>query len=225
MPNNCSTNAAQIVADTIKKRQTFKVFDNAQLPPSPTQQQGDGNDSLVLSAIQTAGWAPFHYDRAVDGLAEPWRVDFLSAPKCQEVAANFFEWFDDVKPTNKLPAMLNCCGCLVLVSWLPQFTTSGLSEALPEKQRQVNEEHLAATAAYVQNLTLVLTAHDFGTYWSSGGQFRTPEMHQKLGLNHNGRLLAAIFVDYNPQDETLERLPGKLRNRRDPGLGWLNRIK
>lgn len=225
MPNNCPIDAAQIVADAIKKRQTFKVLGDASPAPSFASQDDAENDAKVFGAISTAGWAPFHYDRAVDGLAEPWRVDFVSAPKCRQIATSFFDWFDDVKPSNKLPAMLNGCGCLVLVSWLPQFSEGGLSDLMPAKQLQVDEEHLAATAAYVQNLLLILTAHGFGTYWSSGGQFRTVKMREKLGLNHNGRLLGAVFVDYNPQDESLERLPGKLRSRRDENLGWLNKVK
>jgi len=164
-------------------------------------------------------------------MVEPWRVEFLTQAKCHEVAASFFEWFDDVKPTNKLPSMLNACGSLVLVSWLPQFTGQALlagqspdSSSPTEKQQQVDEEHLAATAAYVQNLILILTAHGFGTYWSSGGQFRSPEMRAKLGVQHNGRLLAAVFVDYQPDQGSLERLPGKLRERRSPDQQWFKSI-
>jgi hypothetical protein len=225
MPDKNSRDAIKIVTDTIKNRRTFKVLYNSNVHGNREPADNGPNHAKVLAAIASAGWAPFHYDRAMDEIAEPWRVDFLDEVKCREVAANFFDWFDDVKPTNKLPAMLNGCGCLVLVSWLPQFLDSATSDVLPEKRRQVDEEHLAATAAYIQNLILILTAHDFGTYWSSGGQFRTPIMRDKLGLQHGGRLLGAVFVDYNPNDESLERLSGKLRNRRSLELGWFNKIE
>ena len=142
----------------------------------------------------------------------------------------FFEWFEDVKPNNKLPSMLNACGSLVLVSWLPQFACPAQLAQTPdasqstEKQQQVDEEHLAATAAYVQSLILILTAHGFGTYWSSGGQFRSQEMRTKLGIQHEGRLLAAVFVDYQTDQDSFERLPGKLRDRRSADQQWFQSI-
>ena len=226
-----SNDAARITA-IIKQRQTFKVLAGtsadqavAETTESLTEDQRLAADAQVIQAIRDAGWAPFHYDRAADAMAEPWRVEWLPQAKCREVAANFFQWFDDVKPSNKLPSMLNACGSLVLVSWLPQFAGQGVAADSPtDKQQQVDEEHLAATAAYVQNLMLILTAHGFGTYWSSGGQFRTEVMRRKLDVSHDGRLLAAVFVDYQVERDSVERLPGKLRERRSPDQQWFKSI-
>ena len=225
-------NDAARIAAIIKRRQTFKVLAGSPVnqgftktTESLTEEQRLAAHTQVIQAIRDAGWAPFHYDRAAGGMAEPWRVEWLSQAKCREVAANFFQWFDDVKPNNKLPSMLNACGSLVLVSWLPQFADQdSAASSLTEKQQQVDEEHLAATAAYVQNLMLILTAHGMGTYWSSGGQFRTEVMRRKLGVDHDGRLLAAVFVDYQAEQDSVERLPGKLRERRSPGQQWFKSI-
>ena len=234
MSNTPALIDADRIAAIIKQRKTFKVLAG---PPSSqssadplTSDQRIAADALVVQAIRDAGWAPFHYDRAADAMAEPWRVEFLGRAKCREVAEGFFEWFDDVKPNNKLPSMLNACGSLVLVSWLPQFSKTPFVHQTPdgspptEKQQQVDEEHLAATAAYVQNLILILTAHGFGTYWSSGGQFRLQKMRSELGIQHNGRLLAAVFVDYQTDEESFERLPGKLRERRSQDQQWFKEI-
>ena len=231
MSSNAPTDAARIAA-IIKQRQTFKVLAGspanqtaAETTDLLTEEHRLAADVQVIQAIRDAGWAPFHYDRAADGMAEPWRVDWLPQAKCREVAANFFQWFSDVKPNNKLPSMLNACGSLVLVSWLPQFTDQdSAGGSLTGKQKQVDEEHLAATAAYVQSLMLILTAHGMGTYWSSGGQFRTEVMRRKLGVEHDGRLLAAVFVDYQVERGSVERLPGKLRERRSPGQQWFSSI-
>ena len=223
-----SPSRADLITAIIKQRKTFKVLaappSNPPSPDSLTRDQRLAADAQVVRAIRDAGWAPFHYDRAADGMVEPWRVEFLTQTKCREVAANFFDWFDDVKPNNKLPSMLNACGGLVLVNWLPQFVPTPDSSPPTEKQQQVDEEHLAATAAYVQNLILILTAHGYGTYWSSGGQFRLQEMRSKLGIQHNGRLLAAVFVDYRTDQDLFERLPGKLRDRRSADQQWFTEI-
>ena len=217
---------ADVVADVIKRRQTYKVLATDEALPALSSQQMKTCDAIVYEAIKTAGWAPFHYDRAADGMAEPWRVDFVGQASCRRVAERFFDWFDDVKLNNKLPSMLTACGSLVLVSWLPQFSGTGQLEGNQslEKRQQIDEEHLAATAAYVQNLLLLLTAQGLGTYWSSGGQFRTQKMRQRLGVTHEGRLLAAVFVDYSPACQACQRLAGKQRDRRDANCGWLNQV-
>lgn len=226
---------AEILAKLIRDRITLKVLQDTESPVNISAEVAAVNDAKVLAAVRSAGWAPFHYNRAVDGIAEPWRAHILWHQQCQHVAREFHNWFDDVKPNNKLPMMLSACGALVLVTWIPQFggtdqgsSTKALSKEklTKEKQLQVDEEHLAATAAMVQNLTLILTAEAMGTYWSSGGQFRTPAMFEKLGISTSQRLLAALFVEYpETTGEPKERLAGKQRNNRSPDAQWLREIE
>ena len=221
---------AESLAELVRSRITLKVLGEVDSPVQITPEIAAVNNPKVLAAVQSAGWAPFHYDRAVDGIAEPWRAHILWSQQCQHVAKEFYNWFDDVKPNNKIPMMLSACGALVLVTWIPQFygatggQTSG-EDLTKEKQLQVDEEHLAATAAMVQNLILILTADGMGTYWSSGGQFRTTAMLEKLGIESNQRLLAALFVEY-PQttDQPKDRLPGKQRNNRSANSQWLREV-
>lgn len=229
---------AGLVARVIRQRQTFKVLADPASPFSIGESRLNHCDSVVAEAIRTSAWAPFHYDRGVDGLAEPWRVDWIKYDDCRVIAKELPNWFDDVKPSNKLPAMLAACGSLVLVSWLPQFCRDAEAIKGPEResQWQTDEEHLAATSAYVQNLLLLLTANGLGTYWSSGGQFRERKMFEQLRLPHQGRLLAAVFVDYSEgspdaievagtgEADSLERLTGKHRDRRCPDAKWLHHV-
>jgi len=211
------------LASIIKQRQTWKVLSSVDQPVIHPADVLDKSDQKVVNAIATAGWAPFHYDRATEGIAEPWRVHVLDQSRCRALATDFPSLFTDIKPTNKLPGMLSACGALALVTWLPQFShgaaTDGESVA-KEKQVQVDEEHLAATSAFVQNLLLLLTAKGLGTYWSSGGQFRMPAMFEHLHIPAEQRLLAAVFIDYDPQSTSPERIAGKLRNRRADPNNW-----
>ena len=210
-------------ATIIKRRQTWKVLAPVDQPIIHSLEVLQRGDQALREAIATAGWAPFHYDRAVDGVKEPWRVHVLDQTKCRALAAEFSGLFPDIKPTNKLPGMLSACGALALVTWLPQFSHGVQTDdeaVAKEKQTQVDEEHLAAAAAYVQNLMLLLTADGLGSYWSSGGQFRTPPMFEHLQIPTHERLLAAVFVDYAPDSSSTERIAGKLRDQRSAASQW-----
>ncbi len=221
---NLSATPAQI-ASLIRKRATFKVLGDVEQPVEISPTVASANRPKVLDAIQTAGWAPFHYDRAVDGIAEPWRVHVLWHHECRLIANHFHDWFDDIKPGNKLPAMLSACGALALITWLPQFkvkTGTPATDETPEKQQTIDEEHLAATAALTQNLLLMLTAHGMGSYWSSGGQFRTREMFERLGINSTEQLLAAVFVEFpETMQQEIDRVPGKQRDKRSSEYRWI----
>ena len=212
--------AYDVVADVIQRRKTLKVLAEVDQPVEIPPEVAAAHRPVVLDALRVAGWAPFHYVRGVDDLAEPWRAHVLWADRCRTLAPQLASWFPDMKPTNKLPKMLSACGALVLVTWLPQFYD--LNERKPA-QIATDEEHLAAASSMVQNLLLLLTARDMGTYWSSGGQLGSPAFFERVGIPASERLLAAVFVEY---PETLgderPRIPGKHRESRSDG--WIREI-
>lgn len=216
---NDSQFAAKL-SELIQNRRTVKVLarmDQEILYPAAELERLNG---VVLSAVAAAGYAPFHYDRKADGLAEPWRFHLLWQRECRILSDRMEIWFPEMKVGNKLPAMLAACGALVLVNWLPQFDV----ELARDKQQQINEEHLAATAAAVQNLLVLLTANNLRTYWSSGGFFRSPLMFEKLGIPANEKLLAAIFVDYGAGTQQAETIPGTNRPLRSHFRQWTTEI-
>lgn len=223
----------EAVKKAVLQRRTFKVLRDPVRPVVFDESTIAALRQKVRDAVAIADSAPFHYDRAVDGVPQPWRVDILWHDACQAVAGSFYEWFTDVKPGNKIPAMLSACGACVVVSWLPQFEQPDDGhDALPKrKQRDIDEEHLAAASAYVQNLLLLLTATNMGTYWSSGGQFRDDSMKAKIGLA-KGRVLAAVFVEFPADGESdvvqdagdVQRLPGKLADKRAEVAQWCKEI-
>ena len=212
------------VCKAVKSRRTWKVLGEQSI--AIDAQVIESQDAIVERAIATAGFAPFHYDRDVDSVREPWRCYWLKNEVCRQIAGELPAWVAGIKPNNKMPAMLSACGSLVLVTWLPQFADHGNDdEENSEKQRQVDEEHLAAASAYVQSLLLLLTAAGLGTYWSSGGLMRSPEVFARLGVGSSERLLAAVFVDYLPgQDEGVQRIAGKHHPFRSPAEKWCRAI-
>ena len=210
------------VDDAICRRCTVKVLSDTPIWPGAEQRaQVRAADEQIEESIALAGWAPFHYDRRVDGVAEPWRMYVLLHESCRALGRDFEKITADMKPGNKIPKMLNACGALVLVTWIPE-------ESLEDnaKLEAVNSEHLAATAAAVQNLLLALETRGLGTYWSSGGSLGSLEMFQRLGISTLETLLAAVFVDYPvlSQRADVERITGKNREKRSPASRWSQRI-
>jgi hypothetical protein len=209
---------AEIVADVIRSRVTEKVLASNDFKHQLSAEIEAENDQKVMAALETAGWAPFHYPRNVDGLAEPWRAYMLNRQQAEKAAA-FLS--DELGVKSKEPMLAKACNALVLVTWLP--------EANPENIENIslrNNEHLAASSAMVQNLLLMLTAEDMGNYWSSGGKFGSAEMFDYLGISNDESLLAAVFIEY-PQaksetEENKQRKPGAHRDKR--GLQWMKKI-
>ena len=198
------------ITELVRERRTRKVIAKNGAIALPQSDVARCNQ-IVQQAIATAGFAPFHYDRKTDGVAEPWRFHVIWHEQCRLLGAKLREWFPEMRPSNKLPGMLNACGALVIVNWLPQFDAD---EADEQKKVQINEEHLAATSAAIQNLLLVLTAHELGNYWSSGGFFRSAEMFLRLGIDKREKLLGAIFVDYGAPESAVDVISGKQHERR-----------
>ena len=212
----------QAVKATIQTRKTMKVIGDPNSPVEITKEVASLHQPRILEAIAEAGWAPFHYDRNHEKIAEPWRFHVLWHQECRVIASRFHEWFENVKPSNKLPPMLSACGSLILVNWIPQSEPGHTNE----KMVQVDEEHLAATSAAVQNLLLLLTAGGYGTYWSSGGQFRTATMFEKLNIPSQEKLLAAVFVEFPESfEQPLQRLAGKHRANRASSDQWTRIIE
>jgi len=226
MPDAFTPEDFQTVTRVVQQRRTLKVIGDVDAPVVIDSPTAIKCRDIVLRSVQTADSAPFHYDRSCDNVPQPWRVNILWHETCQKVAANFYQWLKDVKPGNKLPSMLSACGACVLVSWLPQFDGEGDEAFTKSKQIQIDQEHLAATAAYVQNLLLLLTAADMGTYWSSGGQFCTRSMMDRLSMEAGRQLMAAVFVEFPATNgDSVQRLPGKLAGKRAGVESWMSVVE
>ncbi|OYP34730.1 nitroreductase family protein [Rhodopirellula sp. MGV] len=209
------------VAKVIAARKTLKVLGDPADPIAIATEVASVRDAQVLDALRVAGMAPFHYDRAIDSIAEPWRAHVIWNSGCRDVANRLPEWIGAEQSAGKLPAMFAACGAAVLITWLPQFRDQ--PSAKPE-QIDVDDEHLAASSAMVQNLLVLLTAAGMGTYWSSGGVVKQPSVSQQFGIGSNEKLLAVVFVEYpETMSAEIERKPGKHRDSRSDR--WIKQVK
>ena len=219
-----SENAAAIVTEVIRQRKTEKVLCDVDKHTPLLTENAAAHRRSVLESIETAGWAPFHFARHPDGIAEPWRAHVVWPEDLKKLAV-FLQ--DDLGLTSNEPRLVAGCSVLVLVTWLPEFddavvaARSGLNA---EKRRTRDEEHLAAASAMVQNLLLMLTAHGMGTYWSSGGRLRGAEVFDYLKIPADERLLAAVFIECpETTADSKQRKPGAHRNKRSDA--WIREVE
>lgn len=216
----------QVLRRIIRDRKTEKVFADPESPIEFSPETLAELDPVVWQSLMDAGWAPFHYDRKQAGLAEPWRVYWLDYRSCRKLALQVEQLIPDLKPGNKLASMLSACGGVALFTWLPQLLDEEKLVS-PSKLQQMNNEHLAATSANVENFLLLCTAAGMGTYWGSGTVFEQ-HLFRPLGIGNDNvseRLLAAVFVNYPvTEDQTVTFASGAQREKRSANVTWLRRI-
>lgn len=212
----------ELIKKIILARRTEKVLAPLESRPPVSAGIEYNNKAIVLSAIETAGWAPFHYPRNIGGIAEPWRAHILWNASARALSRFLSE---ELQLKSKEPQLAAACGALVMINWIPEDTHGSPWQCeAPIVMR--NEEHLAATSAMVQNFLLALTANEMGNYWSSGGKLRSQEVFNYLGIPLQERLLAAIFIEYPEMRKTnvsdTLRKPGANRDKRS--LDWIRQV-
>jgi hypothetical protein len=220
-------NDFEILKKVAQARKTEKVIAGIEAGVFHPPESCSHWDSVVAQSVAAAGMAPFHYDRGWDSIPEPWRVHLLDLESCRRLARSLGSWMQ-LKPSNKLPGMLAACGCTLLVTWLPQFrgNHSGIDQIPNEKRAEIDDEHLAATAAMVQSLLLILTSAGLGTYWSSGGALGEQETFKRLGIGEHEKLMAAVFIEYpGGVGQVVERVPGKNRPLRSAPARWFSKVE
>jgi Nitroreductase family len=209
-----------LIASVIRERATCKVLGDLAAPPTWPEELLPGYRQRLDECLAVAGWAPFHFARNVDGIAEPWRVHLFELAACRTLAMDL-PTLVEVPPKNRLRNLLAGCGALALVTWLPVNDLDDKS-----RERQVNAEHLCAAGAYVQNLLLLLTAAGMESYWASPGLLAAPAVRNHTTIPCEEEPMAAVFCGFpGSRDGVVERLAGGNRNLRTPAGRCTRRIE
>ncbi len=209
-----------LMASVIRERATCKVLGDLAAPPTWPEDLLAAHRQRLDECLAVAGWAPFHFARNVDGIAEPWRVHLFELPACRALARDL-PLLVEVPPKNRLRNLLAGCGALALVTWLPVHDLDDKS-----REQQVNAEHLCAAGAFVQNLLLLLTAAGMQSYWASPGLLAAPAVRNHTAIPREEEPMAAVYCGFPGScDGGVERLAGGNRKLRSPAGLWTRRVE
>lgn len=206
----------------IQARKTVKALGNIRKPSKvPEDFLPRVNDAMCI-----AGWAPFHYpvheshcNRTMDSPV-PWRFYSLNQHSCLKLAnCIIHSSSNNINEHHNIIRMMGACGAMVLVTWLPEPEDSRRAKN-QEARAMINEEHLAAASAAIQNLLLSAKAREIDTYWSSGGVLKDVECFDLCGIPDQEKLLGAVFMLPELEKE-VEVHSGRLRHKRGNTKQWM----
>lgn len=225
-PEALSPKQLELAIDqVIQARKSVKVLGDVDNVP----QIPESFFAEVQEAMKVAGWAPFHFtahdshlDRAMNSPV-PWRFYALDQQNCLRLIDALIAHPDTtLSKSSGIVRMLASYGALVLVTWLPE--PEGTTEQETARVALKNPEHIAATAAAIQNLLLGATARNMDSYWSSGGALREQACFDICKIPAQERLLGSVFLSPEIPAEQEGVRPGKLREQRGAPGQWMTAV-
>jgi len=212
--------------DSIRARKTLKLKADPQKPLPVTK--GRAFKKTIEELISLAGEAPFHHpcrkkyqkSEQMDG-SEPWRFHVLDTEDCRYLLKNLIRG-NPLKTSKGIRKMLAAADAVILGTWLPEKKRK---KSLHYQPNIKNMEHIAATAAAIQNLLLAATDRGINAYWSSGGSLRKPEMKKYVGISADEILLGAIFIFPDEYPNDIQAKTGKNADKRgnlEDFMKWVN---
>lgn len=208
---------------SIRTRKTDKVLGDP-AAPWPVHINEKEYASLVQELLELASCAPFHYPlhktrQSASESVIPWRFYVWIGEDCRNLLTHVQEQQIDV---GKIANMLAAADALIHVTWLPdpkkEIDFNGDYE--PHKR---NTEHIAGTAAAIQNLLLGATARNIPNYWSSGGKLREAPMTDIMGIGADELPLGSLFLFPKDIEQAIVK-PGAHRGKA-ASLDWVKRWK
>lgn len=143
------------------------------------------DEKIINNMLEAANWAPTH------GFTEPWRFVVFAKDKSKEFGQMHADLYKELTPTDqflqkkydKIKNRPKLASHVIVI-----VNKRGDKSNIPEL------EEIAATSCAVQNILLVATANNIGTFWSTGGMCYTNEMREKLGFQKEDQVMGFIYV-------------------------------
>ena len=176
-------NKVDIVLGTIRQRRTIKPTEYLQEPIS---------EDIINDILESANWAPNH------GRTEPWRLTVFTG---KGITDDYVEIIKKV--FHEAPEEFQKPGKLTKWTTNAPYASHIIAFGLKRTENCAipHVEEVCAVACAAQNMMLTATAHNVGSYWSSGISHMptaaaafglTGENDQMLGFLHLGLVTKGI---------------------------------
>lgn len=143
------------------------------------------SDKIIHEMLEAANWAPSH------GLTEPWNFIVYADNKIEEFGELHATLYKELTPElqylqkkyEKIKFRSAKCSHVIIC-----INKRGDKSNIPEL------EEIAATSAAIQNMLLIATSHNIGTFWSTGGMCYHPKLKTALGFSDQDQILGIIYI-------------------------------
>lgn len=165
----------------MKPQDLFQIIKSRRAIQPPMYSQEDISKEELISILESANWAPNHRR------TEPWRFVVLEKGALGRFGEFMLEKYKEATPEEarsdrKMKGIVDKCtqsNKIILIN----VKTSGL---VPEW------EEIAATAMAVQNMWLMCTSFNIGSYWSSPSTIA--KMHEFVELEENESCYGIFYM-------------------------------
>lgn len=144
-------------------------------------------ESLIRTMLEAATWAPNHF------LTEPWRFFVMRG----DARIRLGEAMGEAAAARESdPVEAEACRQRMVQKALRAPYVIAVTVEPDAREKVVELEEIAATAAATQNMLLAAEALGLGAIWRTGWVTYTPQVREFLGLSERATVLGFVYVGY-----------------------------
>jgi len=144
-------------------------------------------ESLIRTMLEAATWAPNHF------LTEPWRFFVMRG----DARIRLGEAMGEAAAARESdPVEAEACRQRMVQKALRAPCVIAVAVEPDAREKVVELEEIAATAAATQNMLLAAEALGLGAIWRTGWVTYTPQVREFLGLSERATVLGFVYVGY-----------------------------